>query len=137
MRVLRKDGSPVIGQPVQFEMTNHEFLWGSAIRETIPYVNGQLEGAEKEKIEERIEIWSKLFNNTTYPFYWGRFEPEEGKPVTWGDPAGREVAESARRHPERTPALLAYGLCRLAHAVLKRRDSAPPARPYPPRRGFL
>ena len=83
VRVLRKDGSPVVGKPVTFEMTNHEFLWGSAIRETIPYVNGQLEGAEKAKIEERIEIWSKLFNNTTFPFYWGRFEPEEGKPMTW------------------------------------------------------
>ena len=90
VRIVRKDGSPVIGQAVRYEMTNHEFLWGSAIRETIPYVNSLLAGEqqddlaqriahlnprrtsvagmEKEKIEERIAIWMKLFNNTTYPF---------------------------------------------------------------------
>lgn len=105
VRVVRKDGSPVVGQPVQFEMTNHEFLWGSAIRETIPYVNGQLEGAEKEKVEERIEIWSKLFNHTTFPFYWGNFEPVEGKPLTW------ETLQAAKWLKARGVTLKGHPLC--------------------------
>lgn len=27
-----------------------------------------------------MEKWLNLFNYGTLPFYWGRYEPEEGKP---------------------------------------------------------
>lgn len=127
VRIVRADGSPVIGQAVQYEMTNHEFLWGSAIRETIPYVNSLLAGEqqddlaqriahlnprrtstagmEKEKIEERIAIWMKLFNNTTYPFYWQNFEPEQGKPMTW------ETLQGAKWLKERGITVKGHPLC--------------------------
>ena len=32
-------------------------------------------------LRERMEKWLALFNYGTLPFYWGRYEPEEGKPA--------------------------------------------------------
>ncbi len=35
--------------------------------------------AEKAFLQERMAKWLALFNYGTLPFYWGRYEPEEGR----------------------------------------------------------
>ena len=43
----------------------------------MPFIQGKTE--EYRKI---TDSWLEIFNYGTLPFYWGRFEPEEGKPDT-------------------------------------------------------
>ena len=35
-----------------------------------------------EYFKDITESWLEIFNYATLPFYWGNFEPEEGKPQT-------------------------------------------------------
>ncbi|MCL2002917.1 MAG: endo-1,4-beta-xylanase [Oscillospiraceae bacterium] len=59
-----------------------KMLHGCAGFESVQVVNGALSGKEKEYAEVRVEKMLELFNFITLPFYWGRFEPERGKPDT-------------------------------------------------------
>ena len=49
--------------------------------------------------------WLALFNFATLPFYWGRFEPERGKPDT------RRVLAAARWFADRGVAVKGHPLC--------------------------
>ncbi len=100
VRVVGKDGKPVGGTKVCIDQRNHAFLFGCGAFEALPYTNGPavhngngslnkakpLTDAEKEafrvRLEDRMQKWLGLFNYGTLPFYWGGFEPEEGKPHT-------------------------------------------------------
>lgn len=80
---LTHAGTPVIGQEVQVQQLRHKFLFGANWGEcTFAWVNGELQGAAIEQAERRNEAFLRLFNQATLPFYWGRFEPERGKPDT-------------------------------------------------------
>src|SRR5690606_11291507 len=39
-------------------------------------------GASLENLEHLADLWLDVFNTATLPFYWGRFEPVEGRPDT-------------------------------------------------------
>src|SRR5690606_33378391 len=39
-------------------------------------------GASVESLERLAEHWFEVFNLSTLPFYWGRFEPRRGEPDT-------------------------------------------------------
>jgi endo-1,4-beta-xylanase len=80
--VLRPDGAPLAGQELVIAQTNHRFLFGCNGFYLVPLVNGQLDGPSKEIAEQRHEKFMKLFNFTTLPFYWGRFEKQAGHPNT-------------------------------------------------------
>ncbi|MBQ3801637.1 MAG: endo-1,4-beta-xylanase, partial [Treponema sp.] len=100
VKIVGKDGKPAGGTKVRIEQRNHEFLFGCGAFESLPYTNGPevhngngslneakpLTDAEKEafraRLEDRMQKWLGLFNYGTLPFYWGGFEPEEGKPHT-------------------------------------------------------
>ncbi len=100
VQVVGKDGKPLCGTKVHIEQRNHEFLFGCGAFESLPYTNGPevhngngslneakpRTDAEKEafrvRLEDRMQKWLELFNYGTLPFYWGGFEPEEGKPHT-------------------------------------------------------
>ena len=100
VKIVGKDGKPAGGAKVRIEQRNHEFLFGCGAFESLPYTNGPevhngngnlneakpLTDAEKEafraRLEDRMQKWLGLFNYGTLPFYWGGFEPEEGKPHT-------------------------------------------------------
>ncbi len=100
IKLIGKDGKPLVNTKVSVNQVNHEFLFGCGAFETLPYTNGPavhngngtlnekkpLTGAEKEafrtRLEDRMQKWLGLFNFGTLPFYWGGFEPEEGKPNT-------------------------------------------------------
>jgi GH35 family endo-1,4-beta-xylanase len=80
--ILKADQTPLVNQEVTLEQTNHKFLFGTAAFDLVPLASGEYEGKEKEQAEERAERIAALFNAATLPFYWGRFEPQRGKPIT-------------------------------------------------------
>ena len=82
--VLRTNGTPLANQEVRIEQTRHKFLFGTAAFDLVPFTNGRYEGEALEQAERRAEKLSMLFNAATLPFYWARFEPQRGKPMTEG-----------------------------------------------------
>ncbi|MBO7565270.1 MAG: endo-1,4-beta-xylanase [Clostridiales bacterium] len=77
IQVKDKSGNPISGKPVHVKQTNHHFLFGCGAFDFLPYV---MTGSEEFK--QITDSWLEIFNYGTLPFYWGRFEPEEGKPGT-------------------------------------------------------
>ena len=68
-------GNPLANRQVNIDQTSHSFLFGCGAFEFINHI--------KEGSEQTADItskWLKIFNYGTLPFYWGRYEPEEGKP---------------------------------------------------------
>ncbi len=80
--ITGKDGNPVKNQLVAIKQVKHQFLFGCTEFSAIPYANGELQGREAEITEEIFRLFFDLFNYTTLPFYWGRFEPVKSKPDT-------------------------------------------------------
>jgi endo-1,4-beta-xylanase len=81
--ILRSpDGRPLQGQEVRIEQTKHAFLFGTAAFDLVPLTNGEYQGAEHEQAMQRAEKLLALFNAATLPFYWARFEPVRGQPMT-------------------------------------------------------
>jgi endo-1,4-beta-xylanase len=80
--ILKADNTPLANQEVIIEQTNHKFLFGTAAFDLVPLTSGEYSGQEKEQAEGRAEKISALFNAATLPFYWARFEPQHGKPIT-------------------------------------------------------
>ena len=61
---------PVIGQEVQVKQLRHAFEFGCA-------------GFEVSAASAAYQdLWLGLFDTATLPFYWGRFEPDQGMPLT-------------------------------------------------------
>jgi endo-1,4-beta-xylanase len=79
---LRPDGKPAVDREVVIEQKSHKFLFGITGASDIALANGELSGEEKSRGEVHAEKLLQLFNFVTLPFYWGRFEPEQGKPET-------------------------------------------------------
>jgi endo-1,4-beta-xylanase len=86
VRVVGPDGEPVADTEVRIAQLDHAFLFGATAFDLIPYLNGELDGpahaAERERMELFQDRWLALLNFATMPFYWGRFEPERGRPDT-------------------------------------------------------
>jgi endo-1,4-beta-xylanase len=82
LTILKADGTPLEGQEVIVEQTQHKFLFGTAAFDLVPLTNGAYEGQEQERAELRAEKLVALFNAATLPFYWARFEPQRGSPMT-------------------------------------------------------
>ncbi|MEJ2477759.1 MAG: endo-1,4-beta-xylanase [Desulfobacterales bacterium] len=80
--ILNPDGTPFKNRKVVIEQTNHQFLFGTAAFDLVPLVNGDYVGEEKECAEKRAQKINALFNAVTLPFYWARFEPQRGEPIT-------------------------------------------------------
>jgi endo-1,4-beta-xylanase len=81
IRLIDAEGSPVADKKVEVQMTRHAFLFGCGAFDFVDYCNLP-EGEEDPALQDRIDKWLDLYNYGTLPFYWGRFEPEEGKPQT-------------------------------------------------------
>jgi endo-1,4-beta-xylanase len=82
IKVLKKDGSPLANKEVTVSQKKHKFLFGCTGSNLVPLVNNILSGEEKEKGEKVRDAILQIFNFTTLPFYWGRFEKERGHPQT-------------------------------------------------------
>lgn len=107
VQVLGKDGKPLCNAKVNVNQINHEFLFGCGAFEALAYTNGptvhsgngSITGAagkitDRSVIEDRMAKWLDLFNYGTLPFYWGGYEPEEGKPDTDGRMAAAKFLQS-------------------------------------------
>jgi GH35 family endo-1,4-beta-xylanase len=81
LQIFAPDGSPLARQEVEIRHTRHKFLFGASFFD-LPYLNGELQGESKALSEIRLGKMQNLFNAVTLPFYWSRFEPEQGKPDT-------------------------------------------------------
>lgn len=81
LKIKDKEGKPLSGIKADIKLVKHEFLFGCNAFEVGPYLMSP-EGEKKEFFRDRVNKWLDLFNFATVPFYWGGFEPEEGKPHT-------------------------------------------------------
>jgi GH35 family endo-1,4-beta-xylanase len=75
-------GEPLADTAVVVAQRNHAFGFGNIGFDFIPLANGELDAAAEESAASLAKLYLGLFNATTLPFYWGRFEPERGKPDT-------------------------------------------------------
>jgi GH35 family endo-1,4-beta-xylanase len=105
LMILNDDHTPLANQEVTIEQTRHSFLFGTAAFDLIPYTNGQYESQAWEQAQKRTEKFVALFNAATLPFYWARFEPERGKPMT------EETKRAARWCHERGLVVKGHPLC--------------------------
>ena len=78
LRILRPDGTPAAGQTIQIDQVSHQFLFGCGAFDAVEMMRTQDE-ERKTFLAERLQKWLALFNYGTLPFYWGRYEPVEGK----------------------------------------------------------
>ena len=78
IQLLNPDGTPAANRSVKVDQTSHKILFGCGAFDAVELM--KTEDAEKRAfLQERMDKWLKLFNYGTLPFYWGRYEPVEGK----------------------------------------------------------
>ena len=76
------DQRPLAGEEIEIAQTNHQFLFGSNGFFLLPLVNNEVNDQERDRLSRVNEQFMKLMNYVTLPFYWGRFEPNQGQPDT-------------------------------------------------------
>ena len=104
LRLINPDGTPAARREVKADQVSHQFLFGCGAFDAVEMMKTQDEG-KKEFLRERMEKWLKLFNYETLPFYWGRYEPEEGRT------AYPETLAAAKWLRERGAAVKGHPLC--------------------------
>lgn len=92
--VTDSTGRALAGQTLTLKQTNHKFLFGCGAFDMLSYT-GELSGDELTFWKDRADKWLELFNYGTLPFYWGTYEPEEGKPQ---QESRRKAAEFLTAH---------------------------------------
>jgi endo-1,4-beta-xylanase len=105
LTIRRVDGSPLGGQEVLVEQRSHAFRFGCTGFEALELAGGQLDGNRRVASERILALWRELFNAATLPYYWARFEPEQGRPDT------ARVLAAARWFVERGCAVKGHTLC--------------------------
>lgn len=73
VKVIDKNGNPVSDKDLVLNQKSHEFLFGCGAFDFMDFPGMQSN-------EDRRDKWLALMNYGTLPFYWGRYEPEEGHP---------------------------------------------------------
>ena len=102
LRVTDRQGNPVAAARLRLRQTRHEFLFGCGAFDFMAYANSDSPDAG---LKDRIDKWLALYNYGTLPFYWGGFEPEEGRPHT---ESRRKAAEFLQ---ERNVTVKGHPLC--------------------------
>lgn len=69
-------GEPLAEAEVVVEQTRHAFEFGNIGFDLVDHATGE------QPREQLAADWLRLFNTATLPFYWGRYEPERGRPQT-------------------------------------------------------
>ncbi len=75
IRFTDESGEPLSCRRIKISQNNHAFLFGCGAFDFIPYVSD-----ETDEYKKLTDSWLEIFNYATLPFYWGMYEPEEGKP---------------------------------------------------------
>jgi len=73
---------PAANKKISIRQKKGSVMFGCAGFETIQVVNNSIEGKEMTYAKARVEKMLEIFDFITLPFYWGRYEPERGKPDT-------------------------------------------------------
>lgn len=73
IQVVDKDGKGIPGVKIKVVQKDHDFRHGGNI-----FMLDEMETAEKNAAYR--ELFPKVYNLATVPFYWSDLEPEEGKP---------------------------------------------------------
>ena len=110
LRFLKSDGTPLADEPVRLRQTSHEFLFGCGGFDAVDYAGGNPDGTPPDEkqgafLKERLDKTFALNNFATLPFYWGRFEPEEGRPDT------RRLLAAAQYFRSRNITVKGHPLC--------------------------
>ncbi len=69
-------GEPLAEREVVVEQTRHAFELGNIGFDLVDHATG------RPRHDQLAQDWLRLFNTAVLPFYWGRFEPERGRPDT-------------------------------------------------------
>ena len=104
LQFVRADGTPVARCPVDIRQTSHKFLFGCGAFDAVALMRAE-DGEKKDFLAARMEKWLGLFNYGTLPFYWGRYEPEEGRT------AEKETMAAARWLVARGATVKGHPLC--------------------------
>ncbi len=104
LQILNPDGTPAANRPVELKQTSHSFLFGCGAFDAVALMT-EREEARRECLRQRLEKWLGLFNYGTVPFYWGRYEPEEGRT------AEAETLAAARWLQQRGVRVKGHPLC--------------------------
>lgn len=72
VKVIDRNGNPVSDKEFVLNQKSHEFLLGCGAFDFMSFPGKGID-------EDRIQKWLALMNYGTLPFYWGNYEPEEGK----------------------------------------------------------
>ena len=104
LRLLNPDGTPAAYVRVKADQHTHQFLFGCGAFDAVAMMKTPDE-ERKAFLLERMNKWLGLFNYGTLPFYWGRYEPEEGRT------AYDETMAGARWLRERGVTLKGHPLC--------------------------
>ena len=67
------NGKPLARKEIRVKQLRHSFLFGCGAFVFLPYVT------KPEEFDRVTESWLDIFNYGTLPFYWGNYEPEEGR----------------------------------------------------------
>src|SRR5690554_4487847 len=98
-------GNAVAGKEVTFKQTNSKFLFGCGLFDAIEVANQSVTAERLIFLEHKLDKFLDVFNSATLPFYWARFEPEEGKPQT------QQLKAAAKWLKERNVAVKGHPLC--------------------------
>ncbi|MCS7301779.1 MAG: endo-1,4-beta-xylanase [Fimbriimonadales bacterium] len=88
IRVVNAQGKPVRQQTVQVEMTRHAFLFGANI-----FPLFEFDESQRETYGRRFR---ELLNYATLGFYWGAYEPEQGRKT--GRELQQRIAQWCKQH---------------------------------------
>jgi len=105
LHLTKADGTPLANAPVTVKQTSHQFLFGCGAFDSVALMHAQKRDDEKAIafLGDRMEKWTKLFNYGTLPFYWGRYEHEEGQTMEVPTMAAakwlKERGVTAKGHP--------------------------------------
>ncbi|MDR2479081.1 MAG: endo-1,4-beta-xylanase [Treponema sp.] len=110
LRVTRTGGVPLANAEVTISQRQHEFLFGCGGFDAVEYAGGSADSSPPDKqrlacLKERLDLIFSLCNYATLPFYWGRYELEEGRPDE------RRTLAAAAYFAERGIATKGHPLC--------------------------
>ncbi len=104
LRVLNPDGTPAADRRVRIDQTGHDFLFGCGVFDAVDLMKTEDE-KQKAFLQDRLDKWLGLFNYGTLPFYWGRYEPVEGRT------AEKETLAAAKWLREKGVTVKGHPLC--------------------------
>jgi GH35 family endo-1,4-beta-xylanase len=110
IRLRYANGNPVANETLQASQTRHEFLFGCSAFYSVELASSMensspLSEERRTFLQDRFEKTVALHNFVTLPFYWGRYEPEEGKPKQ------ENTLAAARLFAERNVVTKGHPLC--------------------------